>query len=59
MKYTEKIGDSYVTFEGKDIKRYAPKSLFECFTSSFRLTFITLLIFGAWWLLSEFCDFLF
>ena len=29
MKYTEKFGKGYLTYEGKDLKKYAPSSLFE------------------------------
>nr|MBP3680740.1 hypothetical protein [Clostridia bacterium] len=29
MKYTEKIGNDFLTYEGKDLKNTAPSSFFE------------------------------
>jgi hypothetical protein len=50
MKYTEKIGNSYLTYEGKDLKKYAPDSFFDLIFMSIGgilMCFIFLFIFFA------------
>lgn len=46
MKYTEKFGKGYLTYEGKDLKKYAPSSLLEVIGMTIGSVILFFILFG-------------